>query len=91
VLVERPTGGDMPYVCDNSWLNWTNDDEPIPPKTSDFVYMLAQELGGPAGPAKLRIPMGNEPREEFEDPQEARANTCSTEGSGRCKSLTKDI
>jgi hypothetical protein len=50
----------MPYVCDNSRLNWTDDDGPIPPTAFDFLYLPAKELGGPSGPAKLRTPTGSE-------------------------------
>src|SRR5262245_791272 len=75
VLIERPIGGDMPYVCENSRLSWTADDEPIPPTASDFVYLPSAEFGGPAGPAKLLTPTGSEPNgsDEFNDPQEDRA------------------
>ena len=77
----------MPYVCDNSRLNWTDDDEPIPPTASDFVYLPAKELGGPSGPADLRVPTGTEPNnsEEFENPREARALHLSLKASGVAK------
>jgi len=48
----------MPYVCDNSRLSRTDDDELMPPNASDFVYLPAEELGGPVGPAKLLTPTG---------------------------------
>jgi hypothetical protein len=77
----------MPYVCDNSRLTRTDDDEPIPPTASDFAYLPAEALGGPSGPAKLRIPTGSEPdsSEEFENPQEARALHLSLKASGVAK------
>jgi hypothetical protein len=77
----------MPYVCDNSRLNWTDDDEAIPPKASDFVYVKAKELGGPSSPAKLSIPTGTEPNnsEEFENPQEARAMHLALKACGVIK------
>jgi hypothetical protein len=77
----------MPYVCDNSRLDWTDDDEPIAPKPSNFVYMPAKELGGPAGPARLRIPTGSEPYndDELENPQETRALHLALKASGVAK------
>jgi hypothetical protein len=87
VCTELPKGGNMPYMCDNSRLNWTDDDEPIPPMASDFVYLPAKELGGPSGPAELRIPNPSEPNssEDFENPQEARALHLSLKASGVAK------
>lgn len=77
----------MPYVCENSRLRWADDDEPAPPKVSDFVYVPARDLGGPSGPARLRIPTGSEPinNEEFDGPQEARALHLALKASGIAK------
>jgi hypothetical protein len=76
----------MPYVCENSRLGWTADDEPIPPKASDFVYLPAEELGGPSRPAQLRIPSSREPIDsEFESPDEARAIILALKALGIAK------
>jgi len=74
----------MPYVLDNSQLRWSDDEERMPPKAEDFMYMPASEVGGPPGVAKLRIPTGNEVinNEEFEDPKEARALHLALKASG---------
>ena len=76
----------MPYVCENTRLNWTNDEDPVP-KASDFVYMPSDEVGGHSGPAKLRIPTDSEPNssEEFENPQQARALHLALKASGIAK------
>jgi hypothetical protein len=68
----------MPYVVSNSRR---------PPKVSDFLYMPVEEYGGLSGPAKLRIPTGNEPNDddEFEDPQHARALHLALKASGIAK------
>jgi len=70
----------MPYVVNNSRR---------PPKVSDFVYMPVKEYGGhwASGPAKLRIPTGNEPSDddEFENPQQSRALHLALKASGIAK------
>ena len=76
----------MPYVCDNSRLSWTDDDELMPPKASDFVYLPAEELGGPSPPAQLRIPSSREPIDsDFESPDEARAIILALKALGIAK------
>jgi hypothetical protein len=74
----------MPYVVENSQLNWSDDDEPTPPKVGQFVYLPTNELGGPPGAAKLRVPTGQEEsnNEEFEDPKETRALYLALKASG---------
>jgi hypothetical protein len=74
----------MPYVVENSQLNWSDDEEPIPPKVERFVYMPANELGGPSGAAKPRVPTGQEEshNEEFEDRKESRALHLALKASG---------
>ncbi len=36
----------MPYVCDNEKLRWV-DNEDLPPRVSDFVYMPPRSSVGP--------------------------------------------
>jgi len=76
----------VPYVCENSQLDWANDDDPIP-KVSDFAYVPTEEIGGSSGPAKLRIPTESEPNssEEFENPRQARALLLALKAAGVVK------
>jgi hypothetical protein len=76
----------MPYVCDNSRLTRTDQDELMPPKTSDFMYMPAEELGGPSRPAQLHIPIGCDPVDSgIESPDEARAIILALKALGIAK------
>jgi hypothetical protein len=79
----------MPYVVENSQLNWSDDEEPIPPKVERFVYMPANELGGPSGAARQRVPTGQEEshNEEFEDRKESRALHLALKASGHRQGL----